>query len=515
MQIIVSKVDILKDKTYMEVVHKDYSVSFVGKAFQRKYFDEYDQFSILNRYLNTLPEEIHDQCFKYYVEAKRCMEDIWNKNELINNLEIIVYNIYELFNFDNFRSWVSLNVSLPELESNFAATYSIQMDDVGSRDQTYLRSEYIDLITLAAILRFMLPIWNEFIDRTKNEYGSSFKEYYAFRLLRRSWVYVCPAMEKLRVYISYPLKANFDSSSTILSGVSTEDIPTLMLALVVIRRLIIGRLENNEPNVHLITFIYKYVFRKAQSSKSSGKNVIKEKIIRKNEDDDEKESSLDRYKIKFQISGGDVAELEFAIKNYEYLIKRYCPNIDRNIIRENMESVQALLPVKLEDAQIVLLSWVFDALVPSRGLMYVNKETILIAMAVAQSILREIGFPFLAMLLTAFPDKSSKEFMATSAETKARIPKELIDQLDYIFPFVKRTGRRGNVKLVNPAMTLINNININFNSINWYFTAKDKYIYELYGENSTRQIIIPGDLKLQLTQCLINLINLQVTDTSI
>lgn len=508
MQIKVTNIDILTGRTTIDVTHKNNHLYFVGSSIKRKYFEDYDQFDVLNRYLKTLPPEIHDNIFKLFVEIKRALEDVWIKNDLISKLEIYIRDLYNFIDFDNFRFWVSINVNLPELENNFAKEYVTSMDDVGSRDQTYLRSEYIDLITLSAMLRFMLPIWNEFMDKTKAEYGNTFKDYYAFKLLRESSIYNCKAMEKLRVYINYPIKANFDNTTMVLSGISTEDIPTYMLALVVIRRLAVGRIENNEPNVHLITFIYKYVFRTAQNT-SNGKKAIKEKKIRKNEDEDEKESSLDRYKIKYQISIGEIAEIEFAIKNYEYLVNLYCPNLDRNIIRENLESIQVLTPVKLEDVQIILLSWIIHPLVPSRGLVYVNKETILIAMAVSQAILRELGYPFLAMLLTAYPDRESSEFITSSSETRSRIPKEMVEQLDYLFPFIKRTGRRGNIKGINPIINLITNMAISFNSINWFITVKEKYLHEVYGENATRRIIMPGDLKVDLTKCLIHLINVQ------
>ena len=289
MRITIANIDVLKEKINIEVSHKGSSLFFVGSSFNRKPFEENDPFNVLNRFIQHIPENIQDRLFTIYVNIKRSLEDIWNKNDLINSLQNNVKELYDYFNFDQIREWVALNINLPELEMNFSSEYKTSMDDVGSRDQTYLRSDYVDLVTLSLLLRFMIPIWNEFIDRTKKEYGVNFKEYYAFRLLRNSNLYNNRAMEKLRVYISFPMKNNFNDTHMVLSGISTEDIPTWMLSLVVIRRLVVGKLENNDPSIHLITYIYKYVLRKSQSSKSTGSNVVKDKKIRKNEDDDEKE----------------------------------------------------------------------------------------------------------------------------------------------------------------------------------------------------------------------------------
>ncbi len=519
MKITISNIDILKEKISIEVSHKESSIFFIGSSFNRKPFEETDPFDVLNRYLRTIPETTQDKLFKNFVDIKRILEDAWNKNELIDNLQHFVENIYNLFDFEEVRHWVSFNLVLPELEVNFAAEYKSSMDDAGSRDQTYLRSDYIDLVTLSLLLRLMVPIWNEFIDRTKKEYGVNFKEYYAFRLLRNTYLYHHRAMEKLRTYISFPMKNNFNDTHMVLSGISTEDIPTWMLSLVVIRRLVVGKIENNDPSIHLITYIYKYVLRKSQSSKSTGSNVVKDKKIRKNEEDDEKESSLDRYKIKYNISSGEIVEIEYALKTYEILFKIYFPNYtftseDYQLLNDNINTARKLLDVKLESAQVILLSWVMAPISPPRGLIYVNKETLVMSIGVAQTIFWKLGFNFLAFLISAWPDRENKDYIITGADMKYRINKDINEELEFYFPYVKRTGRSGNIKQVNPAITTIYKMYSDFNAVNWLITAKKQYIKEIFGDNYTHQLVIPSDLRVELAKCLIQLINIQNTHNS-
>ena len=202
------------------------------------------------------------------------------------------------------------------------------------------------------------------------------------------------------------------------------------------------------------------------------------------------------------------------MKNYWPLFKIYFPNYifseeDKILLSDNLKTAKNLLDIKLEDSQIMLLSWVTDPIAPSRGLLYINKETLLISIGVAQTILWKLGFKFLSMLLSAYPDRSNKDYIITGADMKYRINKDINDELEYYFPYIKRTGRSGNVKPINPAITTIYKMYTDFHSNNWLITSKEIYIKELFGENYTRQLIIPSDLRVELARCLISLVNLQ------
>ena len=515
MHISVSHTSVGKDKTTISIVHewegKEYKIDFSGNTFGKKIVTEGDIFSEVNKLFSIQTPAVLNSLFETYVKIKRLLDDIWKKDDLNEQLTNYVTDLYSVFNYEKVREWVSLYIHIPGLETNFASEYLPSMDDVGSRDQTYLRSDYIDLIAMNILLKLMVPIWNQFIDSTRREYGPDFKEFYAFKLLRNTELYHCRAMEKLRTYISFPMRDHLSDAEMIMKGLSSEDILPWMLSLVVLRRLVINKIENVEdPSLHLITHIYKFVFRKSQASKTSGTNSLKDKKIRKNESEDEKESSLDRYKIKFNVSAGEIAEIEYVLTNHHYLINKYCPNINPKIVEDNIRTAQNLRDVKLEDSQLLLLSWIVNASVPARSLIYVSKEILLQAIGVAQSIFWELDYKFLSFLVSAYPQRDNEKYIVTSSETKYRVTKEL-DELNQFFPYYKRSGRRGTAKPVNPVTIALNKMVTDFSSINWLITAKEKYIKEVYGEHYTRQLAIPADLKITLVKCLIDMLKIQYT----
>ncbi len=506
MQLGLGGVDVIKKKLLMTVMHNGQILTFSGTTFRSNIFEEEDVFRIINLYLQSLPANTQTMLFEYFAKIKYDLENIWDKNALYSHLSNIVAEIYNLFNFDMVKDWILKNIHIPNLEINFTGSYEPSMDDSGSRDQTYLRSDYTDLVTLSILLRLMLPIWHEFIERTKKEYGNSFKEYYAFRILRNSNLYHCRAMEKLITWISFPITAHLDDSQLILSGISSEDIPQWLLALVVIRRLIVGRIEGIDPNVHLITYIHKFVIRKIQTSKLSGPDMIRQKTTRVDDENEDKESTLDRYKIKYNVSPGEIVEMEFALSNTANLITILAPNLDPKLVESNLQTIQRLQSVKLIDEQIILLSWVTSKVVSPKGILYLNKSFLLNIMAVAQAIYTDMGYPTIGFMLTAYPVETA-DYLLTTTDGKSRIPKEIIDELNYHYPFVKRSGRKSTTtKVISPALAAVDRIVAGFSTKSWALTASDDQLRQNYGEYFSRQWSPPSDIRTQLCKALLHLL---------
>jgi hypothetical protein len=506
MQLGLGGVDVIKKKLVLTVTHNDQTLTFSGTTFRYNIFEEEDVFRIINLYLQTLSVNKQAEIFEHFAKIRYDLENIWDKNTLYSKLSAVVSSLYSLFDFDTVKEWILKNINIPNLEANFSGTYEPSMDDSGSRDQTYLRSDYTDLVTLSVLLRLMLPIWHEFIERTKKEYGNSFKEYYAFRILRNSNLYHCRAMDKLVTWISFPITAHLDDSQLILSGISSEDIPQWLLALVVIRRLVIGKIEGADQNVHLITYIHKFVIRKIQTSKLSGSDMIRPKKTRTDDENEDKESSLDRYKIKYNVAPGEVVEMEFALSNTDNLIKMLAPQLDMKLVETNLQTVQRLQQVNLIDEQIILLSWVTSKVISTKGILYLNKSFLLNIMAVAQAIYTDMGYPAIGFMLTAYPVKTV-DYLLTTTDGKSRVPKEIIDDLSYHYPFVKRSGRKGNVtKTISPAMAAIDRIVSGFSSKSWALTASDDQLRTVYGDYFTRQWSAPSDIRTQLCKALISLL---------
>jgi hypothetical protein len=135
-------------------------------------------------------------------------------------------------------------------------------------------------------------------------------------LISKSKLLSLPVFERLLNYISVTISKsqNPENGLSIIAGISSEDYPYWMTAMVCVRRLTLGDISGKDPKAHLVAFIHKFVNNKAVDSDVGFDKRLKSKKIGEGSTDLEciarhtQEQSLSMLKAK-HVPLRDIAEM--------------------------------------------------------------------------------------------------------------------------------------------------------------------------------------------------------------
>jgi len=506
MKIEVINLDGLSTGIEVLVSHKDEEILFNVTSFGKNSFKDFNVFDQINDYWEFLPDIDKSIAFNYFKRIRETFNNVWDRRELILTLNQLSIEMTDFYDQHKLAEWISLKSSI-YIPDVFEREYITDIDKAGSRDQTYIKSDYTKLIAMSMVLRTMIPVWGEYIFRTRQEAGTIFKEYYALQLLNNSKIVHCEAFEKLRLYIDKTVGADANNRSTIISGISSEDFSYWMLSLVCIRRLSIGDIRGTDPRANLVTFIYKFITQKINATESNGANTIKDKTNEDYANETElKLSVLERYKIKRTISIGEIVELGHSIEDLRSIAFMLSSNMTDELFNNSIASSQHLRKHNLMEPQLAILRWVFKPVISPRGLMYLPKETIINALGTCQAVLWARGHEYLALLTTAYAEVAGDVLMVTGVDSRARIPKDLTDGLNMFYPFFKRTGNmKAQVKPVNMAIHTIDNLIDSLGDFVWTMTADTELINKHFGSNHNRRITLLHTIRIDLAKLILEI----------
>lgn len=488
--------------------HKGVQIGWNMALFDKASFNgEFDIFEQINGYWGHLSMDIQDKIFDVYQRIKDVFDSVWENNELTRQLYKLIAELYEHHQLTDIKFWISFrsNIVVPHgLREEFKESH----ETPGTRERTYLKADYEWLVALSVALRPMVPVWGEFINRTRKDAGTVFKEYYAFQLLAYSNIYNAEPMERLRVYVEHSLPAEKSKAAAIFGGISSEDFPMWVLGLVVVRRLSIGDVRGTDPGTTLVSFIYKYIGQKVKGHDNNFIGMVKDKQVEgQGQEGENNLSKLEGYKIKQEIPAGDIAIIEHCAKKPMELARRLCPEIDEKLVKESIDAVFATLQShKIFVPQMTIVQWVVARVLPPRGMLHLKKTTVLTVMGVVQAILWHKQHYELAALMTAIEQDNDDEMQLGGTDSRARIPKDILEQLEALYPFSRRpTGKQRNVKRVNPAVETIDELSKGFGQHDWRLTLPSSWVEQVTGNKNNRRYSVPHDIKIKLATIVIQI----------
>jgi hypothetical protein len=493
----------------VKLFHRDETLTFSISVFGRKNFqNDLDVFEHINQYWESLDMKLQDQIFNTYKDISYAFDNIWGKNELTEFLSDKIQLLMSYHDLDAIQDWLVFrsNIIIP---TSFEVDYSSSIDNNTSREKTYTRSDYVQLITLSLCLRTMIPIWGEHIASTRRDTGTTYKEFYSFQLLNKSDIVNSVPMEKLKIYIDHIVGNDKFNPNNTLKGISSEDFGYWLLSLVCIRRLCIGDIRGVDPKSNLITYVYKYIIQKVQNNDNNFENVVKEKRIddKGSMESENKLSSLERYKIKTNISPGEIVELEFSLRDIHSAVRKLTCMADEELLERSLQTSSVLINERILDPQMILLRWVFKPVISPRGLMYLPLPMIVRALGALEAVLWARGHKYLALIATAHSVSSDKEMIVSPVDSKMRVSKEYSDELDRLYPYTKTSqSKKLGTKSINLAARSIDNVTDNLMMFSWKPTAHPSMVEEVLGSN-IRRLPIKPDIKTDLTKLVIDLGN--------
>lgn len=489
----------------------DFQVSVFGRGAMSSDADSNDPdlnndvFHYINLYWADLSEPEQDEIFNIYKRMKEILVMSYTIADMNENLSLEIAKLLDIHDTSKIQIWLSFSSDII-IPADFLPDYVPNADNNSTRDKTYTRSDYRDLVCLSLLLRTLIPVWGEYIAGIRRSSGNYYKEFWAYLLLKYAKVNDSPAISKLRLYISNQLKLSKDDSEKLMNVLPTEDYPQWLLGLTVVKKLCIGDISGNytkDSSYNLVKYIYKFLMQRIKSPEADHANRIQ-----KNRLDDigreNKGTVLERYRMKTNLSLGEVVELEYSVENLPYVASRLTAQMTNEIFISGQQTCQQLMNYPISEVQTLILSWVMKPVLSSRAIPYLEKSVVVNLLGVLQSVLWARGHKYLALLVTSFPRVSNEDYVLAPQSSKDRIPKDLSDKLELIYPFSKPIGRVSTNKVTNYATEAIDQVVTALVANSWVPTAEDRWLKEALGTNS-RVFIVKSDIRSDLAKLLISL----------
>lgn len=480
----------------------NFNVAYYGRNALNKEFDLFEQ---INAYWSELKPEHQDQIFMLYQRLKTIFDTPSSKQAMLDDLNQASIALLGQHSFDHMRNWIFFrsNISIP---NNFGEKFKYDVDTQNTPEQTYVKGEYVDLVAMTLIFRTMMPIWGEYISMMRREHGTRFKEYEAFALVYGAEICHSKAYDKLVVYIDKTISSDRYNHTAIIDGISSEDFPVWVLAKTIIRRLMISDIRGLDQKANIVTFIHAYVSTTARPDDMDNEQKVKNKSSDDDSGDQEnKLSSFERYRVRHSISIGEIVEIEHSLSDMKSIAYRLTGQMTDDLFYRSQETCKRLYNQRIMDLQIILLRWVFKPVVSPRGLMYIDNHHIVQCLGVLQAVLWARGHKFLSMLSTAHPMKITEGMVMSSTDSKAAIPKDIIKELDEIYPYQRTSGgKKGGYKTHNLVIESIDRFVNLLSATPWTITADDIMVEEAFG-NINRKLAIPYDIKITLANFIIEI----------
>jgi len=485
-------------------------------------------FQELNAFWATLSQTEQAAYWDLYVEAKDALDNIFNLGDLTAKLQDVVRRIYDLPSLEKLTYWVvhRSGIRIPsDLKESFEDANGGSLN-IYQREKTYLKSEYIELAILTVALRIMVPIWGEFIKNTRREVGGNSKELEAYRLLFFSRVHNSEAMRHLQQYVQMAviaLQGGEVNATAILNGMGIVEFADWMLAQAVVRRLSICPINASEAEgSHIVTNVYQFVKvgTRGGHKKHLKKFGSKVTLRKANEgDDSQKKTSAEVYKIKQDIPDGIRVLMQTYFDDPQRVLYRTLgltkpgsmalvapkPEGLDTRLRLCLEWVNGIPDFEVMPHHLTLTQWTLSPILSPDAIPFLTLDALKRALAITQTILWEWYFYDLAALVTAKPYEMDEDMMVGATETRGRIPKELLDDMNQRWPHIQQSKGKQSFRQTNVAAKAVDGLCDHMTISDWVLCCPNELVEKVSRNGFSRRFSIPGDIRWTLSNLLIKI----------
>lgn len=166
-----------------------------------------DPFAEINQYWSRLRPTLQQEIFDIYREIRNILDDYSDLRTLQERMRYQLKALMERHQYEDVEFFVQLNVPIiipADVEEVFDP-HSINI--IGTRERTYIKEDYRQLVILSIAMRPLGIIWGEYIGIVENEVSNTWKEMNAFYLLLDTWVLDSEPMKRLATYVDANVQA--------------------------------------------------------------------------------------------------------------------------------------------------------------------------------------------------------------------------------------------------------------------------------------------------------------------
>ena len=296
--------------------------------------------------------------------------------------------------------------------------------------------------------------------------------------------------------------STIDYNSIILRGVSKTDYPQWVLAATAIRRLSLANIDDINAT-SLIKIAYKYITQQTEKEFAGLVKVIGSEDGVSPSDNDTI-SALEGYSSRQTLSDGDVrlAIHYLSYQNIPNIVNQMDSDLPLELVYQAYsaffrDSINSLVSSPIEEPQLILTQWIINTVVAARMLRYIDRESLLVAMAITSAWYWHNGFYSLSLLNTAVKVDNAESHQVTGTEKRSRIVRSKREALFEYYPYYqKTTGKQDEPK--GAAQISIEYLEKSLTNYDWFVNVPDEWINNDKINLESRQYSIPYEIKENL-----------------
>lgn len=508
-----------------------------------------DPFEHLNQYLATLPLQKQNELFSVYDEIYNVMEPHGADGvaELRKALPPLVKKIYEICTAESISAWVHATPTIifpANIRVFDTLAESAENGDqfgISTRPQaaTYVKKDYWGLVVFTMMSRLMVPVWGRFLANTESTIGNDIKEIYAMRLATRTALVETDGYKRLEDYVAQYLSQDKYKNSVIGGGVSREDVPFRIIAILTVRRLAWVDFSGRDPQFSLVGRVYSFIENEMDSADRIYNESIKPKVPENgsmNNDHENRSSVSELIKIKEPYTAGDLTIIESAAGIPQLFLNRIAPDMPPEFLEGALRTVEYLkqkppAPVQFtimqnamgaeckmwdgqwEEKEELRERW--DCIFPPRAGDEMNLLEGLNMMAVAAALLWYRGHYDVVALMTASVAKEQAGFSNGTSAPPALLTKENEELLRTHFPYIPRpagkkrlddfrNAKQSDIKM-NVAYKCIEMIREELIHNSWNLNIPKEWIAKLPNHPGGRRYSVRSDIRNRLAEFAISI----------
>jgi hypothetical protein len=491
------------------ITHDGTSIDWYLSSLGRSVIKTDTIFDALNNYLKNLDKKTQDTLFYLIRGIYDDMNSSLPISVMYKSIKDKVATFLGYFIFQDVVNYVNFS---PEIiiPSSFKDSFTSDITKNITRDKTYTRKDYIELVSLVIILKALLPVFAHYMTIIEGEVGKQYKEDYVFSIIEGSQYFNSKPLSKLRTYIEATLSngAEISTAQYTLSGISDEEHIDIILAKSIIRKLLVSDLGGFDKtgnvkiddNHNLITYTYKFM---TQIKRDNEKTTI---VDKRESGGDTGLSILEEVRLQHSISIGDILSLEYFIRDIKELSNIIDPTLPMEELNMYLKEVQILEKEMIYEPQIHVLQTLFKKYIPPMSLPHLNKQKIMELIALGQLLLWRNNIKVISILLGCVT-RTSDETIMSGTGSKSRIDPELVNEITKLFPFsyVLRNTKDKKPKESNPVLEDIDSLSKQLSDHVWYSNAPMSRIREALQDQtySDSRILIPSHIRNEIARLFI------------
>lgn len=482
-------------KEVLELSHLGKTIRWDISNFGRtKMVKDAEDFREINKFLSMLEPARQQNIFDIFIRIKKVYETVIDFPAMQSELSSLTSELYGHVSLDEMRHYIAFHSTVVYPDS---LKDSYDMNDT-NKARTYLKHEYKGLVLLVLGTRLMIPIWGEYLTLNLKRVGG-FKEYHALKLLAGTEIIDCDEMMRLRDYVETTGISKNDRDNAVIRGISSEELPEYLLAILVVRELSIGSIDaSKEGTRSIITNVFARV-RNAVRDISRRPTQIQEKFRLDDVEGEDKSSRLEQYKNVQEVSTGDIEIHKYFVNKQEDLALKVDPTLDLGKLKQCLTLTSKMGTFDINNHNVLLTQWVLSRKAPARVISELTDSELLNAMAVTQALLWHWGFLDLALIVTSSLDN---ERMPISNTSRKQAKKETTKILNELYPYQTNTASKSNSKnCTHRAADEFEKVVRSHYLITKAPSGLRKYLSEELAVNG--DWICPNDILTQLTDMLV------------